>query len=223
MENLDLFIPRLFLFSGIEKMTVLELIKETAYEVKKYQRTKKIYTPTDFESKVGFVISGKCEVRRPDSPGPHVVINTLTEGDAFGILAIFGDRERFPTEIYATKNSTVLFIKKEEIIRLIRQSPDIAMNVISFMSSRISFLNERIATFSGSTVETKLARHILSRYQKEGKAEIIFNCKHCSEAISAGRASVYRSLLMLENEGLIKYGNKKITIIDPHGLERISK
>ena len=80
-----------------------------------------------------------------------------------------------------------------------------------------------IATFSGSTVEMKLASHLLSRYQKSGTLEFPFNCKHCSEAISAGRASIYRALLVLENEGLIKHENKKIIILDLKGLERISK
>ncbi len=223
MDKLDEFISTLFLFRGIEPSKTALLMKKIEPEIKSYQRTEKIYTPTDFHEKVGFVISGKCEVRRPDSSERHVTINTLCPGDSFGILAIFGEKERFPTEIYATQHTTVLFIKKEDVIWLIRQNGDVAINVITFMSTRISFLNEKIATFSGSTVEAKLASHILSRYQKAASLQFPFNCKHCSEAISAGRASVYRALLVLENEGLIEHENKKIIIKDLSGLERISK
>ena len=223
MDRLNDFVSGLFLFRGIEPSKTDLLLKKIKPEIKSYLRTEKIYTPTDFYEKVGFVISGKCEVRRPDTPERHVTINTLNPGDPFGILAIFGERELFPTEIYATKNTSVLFIKKEDILWLIRQNGDVAINVITFMSTRISFLNEKIATFSGSTVEMKLASHLLSRYQKSGTLEFPFNCKHCSEAISAGRASIYRALLVLENEGVIKHENKKIIILDLEGLERISK
>ena len=223
MDKLTEFASSLFLFRGIDSKKTEILLKKIKPEVRSYQRTEMIYTPTEFLKKVGFVISGKCEVRRPDSCGRRVTINTLSTGDSFGILAIFGEAERFPTEIYATKNTSVMFIEKEDVLSLIRQSGDVAINIITFMSTRISFLNEKIATYSGTTVEMKLASHILSRYEKSSSLEFPFNCKHCSEAISAGRASVYRALLLLEKEGLIKHEDKKIVILDLKGLERISK
>lgn len=223
MDELNNFISSLFLFRGIDSAKVKILINKIKPEVISYQRTEKIYTPTAFHEKVGFVMSGKCEVRRPDSPDRHVTINTLSVGDPFGILAIFGEKESFPTEIYAIKNTSVLFIRKEDVLWLIRENGDVAINIITFMSTRISFLNEKISTFSGGTVEAKVASHIISRYEKENSLELSFNCKHCSEAISAGRASVYRALLSFEKEGLIKHENKKIIILDLEGLERISK
>lgn len=223
MDKLNEFISNLFLFSGIDSEKVALLIKKINPEVSDYQRGEKIYTPTDFHEKVGFIISGKCAVRRPDTQDRHVTINTLSSGDSFGILTIFNESECFPTEIFAVKNTTVLFIKKEDVLWLIRQNGDVAVNTIAFMSTKISFLNKKIATFSGSTVEAKVARHILSRYEACRSNELTFNCKHCSEAIGSGRASVYRALLSFEKEGLIKHENKKIFIIDPEGLERISK
>ena len=48
-------------------------------------------------------------------------------------------------------------------------------------------------------------------------------CKKASEAISSGRASVYRALELLSEAGIISYENKKIILHDPEGLERISK
>ena len=116
MDRLNDFVSGLFLFRGIQPSKTDLLLKKIKPEIKSYLRTEKIYTPTDFYEKVGFVISGKCEVRRPDTPERHVTINTLNPGDPFGILAIFGERELFPTEIYATKNTSVLFIKKEDIL-----------------------------------------------------------------------------------------------------------
>ena len=223
MEKLYDFLSELFLFRGIGDEEKKLLISKIKPETKSYQRTEKIYTPTDYDEKVGFVISGRCEVRRPDSLDRHVTINTLNSGDPFGILTIFGDGEVFPTEIYATKSTSVLFIRKDDILTLIKQSGEVAINIITFMTTRINFLNKKIATFSASSVETKLANHILSRHQKSGALEFPFNCKQSSEAISAGRASVYRALLSLENEGLIKHENKKIIILDFEGLERISK
>ncbi len=97
------------------------------------------------------------------------------------------------------------------------------MNVIRFMSERILFLNEKIATFSGDNVEQKLARLLLCEKIYTDSCEFAFNKKKAAETINSGRASLYRALESLAEKGLITFDNKIIKIIDLCGLERISK
>ena len=97
------------------------------------------------------------------------------------------------------------------------------MNVIKFMSKKIRFLNEKVATFSSPTVEEKLCNYILAEYKKYGEREICFNCKKTADATSSGRASIYRAIGSLAERGIIKFESKKIFILDPYGLERNSK
>ncbi len=209
-----------FLFSGISDEAIDELLKNVTPVNLAFLRGELIYSSDSADAKIGFLVSGRCEVRHKKSDTASSVLNVLLPGDSFGALAVLSEKE-FPTQIFATKNSEVLFFCKEDLLKIVNNNSQIAMNLIHFLANRISFLNEKIATFSGTRVEDRLASHLVLEYKRLGTLTFPFNCKKCSEAINAGRASVYRALATLEAEGLISTADKKINIIDLPGLERI--
>lgn len=221
MKDFFDFFTSIFLFKNMKKEQLQKIIGELKPELRSYSRAALIYSPESYEKQICFIYSGECGVLRKKPDGTDVLLNVLYPGDSFGILAALSDEEEFPTAIVARHSSKVLFLKRDELFHLIKRYPTVAMNVIEFLTQKIGFLNSRIATFSADSVEEKLSRYILSN--SNGKEEIDFNCKKCSEAINSGRASVYRGLELLENAGLIKYENKKIYIIDRKGLERTKK
>ncbi|MBE6532679.1 MAG: Crp/Fnr family transcriptional regulator [Ruminococcaceae bacterium] len=211
-----------FLFSGIETEEISSLLRDVSFEEVGFARGELIYSSSSADSKIGFILSGRCEVRHLKGDSASAVLNVLGEGEAFGVLSVLSEKE-FPTHIFATKNSTILFLKKEDLLKIVNNNSQIAINLINFLANRISFLNEKIATFSGTRVENRLASHLISESKRNASTSFVFNCKKCSEAINAGRASVYRALASLEADGLITVADKKINIIDLDGLERISK
>ncbi len=211
-----------FLFRGISDEEIGLALSSISGTTVAFSRGDLIYSSDSNESKVGFILDGRCEVRHSKGEGAAAVLNVLTESDSFGILSVLSEKE-FPTQIFATKNSTILFIDKQELLEIVNNSSQIAMNLIEFLANRISFLNEKIATFSGTRVEDRLALHLVLESKRLGALTFPFNCKKCSEAINAGRASVYRALASLEAEGLISLVDKKININDLDGLERNTK
>lgn len=181
-----------------------------------------IYSPTSYERNIGFVISGECEIYRIKHDGGRVKLNTLLRGQSFGISTIFSD-EDFPTVIYAARRAEVTFITREELMALIDEMPEIALNIIKFQNDRITFLNKKIETFSAGSVEEKLACYIFAEYKKCGDCELPLNRMKTADALGVGRASLYRALDSLVESCIIKLETKKIYIIDPIGLERMTK
>lgn len=223
MINLNEFFSKVFLFAGLPEEKLSAALSECEPELRSYRRGDIIYSPESFEKEIGFVYSGECEVKRRKCDGSELVLNSLKSGESFGILAVLSNEDEFPTVISAKSTVEVFFIKKSKLMRLIRHYPTVAMNVINFLTKKISFLNKKVATFSSESVEEKLRSFLLAEYKKCGATEFALNCKKCSEIISAGRASVYRGLDALTQTGLIKYENKKIFILDLNGLERTKK
>jgi CRP-like cAMP-binding protein len=209
-----------FLFRGLDIKTVSHIIKEISPQQKTYKRNDLIYPSPNDKEAVGFVIQGKCEIRKPRSDSGKTVINILSPGDSFGILSVFSDEE-FPTEIYASVNCSILFFSKEQIISFVNNYSQISTNIITFLADRVNFLNRKIATFSAKSVESKLAAFILDECERQSSDTITFNAKKTSEEIGAGRASVYRALASLQDSGLIIFTNKQTTIINKTDLERI--
>ncbi len=213
MENIKGFISQLFLFSGLTEKELDDSLNSVCPEILSFQRGDRIYCKESDEKKIGFIFGGRAEVRKPKGDGGYSVLNQLSEGDSFGVLSVFS-KDEFPTEIIATKNSEVLFLGADEVIRLVEENAKIAINVINFMAERISFLNKKIQTFSGTRVEDRLLSYLKSKWEAAGCKEFTLNFKKCSEAINAGRASVYRAMSSLIEDGSISYDdNKKITII----------
>jgi CRP-like cAMP-binding protein len=222
MSSYSSFLKKTFLFKGLDEDDIVCLLKNVSIEEKSYQRTDVIYSPSDFEKKIGFVYSGKCTVGR-QSGGSVVPLNVIKEYDSFGIVTVFSDRDEFPTMVKANIPSTIIFFSAEDIRALVRRDSRIAVNVIKFLTAKINFMNDKVAAFSGGCVEEKLASYLLGLKRKYDSSEFDFNKKKSAEALNCGRASLYRAIASLESGGYVSFENKKIHIIDPEGLERISK
>ena len=217
------FLTETFLFSGIKRETVTHALSEMDYEVKLFAKNDSIYSPHEYEKKVGFVIHGECEVNRAKSDGGAVILNVLGPSDSFGIMAVLSCDEEFPTTVTAKRDCKILFISDKSFLKIIKKYPTVAMNVIRFLSNKINFLNSKVATFSSDSVEEKLASFLLCEYKARFEPSFAFSPTRAAEKINVGRASLYRALSKFEDLGILCFQNKKIIISDLQGLERISK
>ena len=217
------FLSELFLFKNTSFDVLNKIAAQYEFQIFEFESGENIYTPDDFSKKVGFVYSGECVVEKQKSDGDSVPLNLLRKNDSFGIMTVFSSSNKFPTSVKAKKQSRIVFIEGEVIVSLIKEYSEIALSVIEFMSSRIEFLNSKIATFSAGSVEEKLALYILREYENQSSDKIKLNLSKTAEILNAGRASIYRAINSLEELNLIKFENKKIYILDPTGLERITQ
>ena len=217
------FFKNTFLFSNIPEQNIAEALETIALEAKQFTKNEPIYSEGSFENKLCFVYEGSCEVIRLHANGSRLPLNSLNKYDSFGIVAALTDTDEFPSTVRAKKASTVLFITSTDLEALMLRYPIIAINVSKFLAERIIFLNNKVHTFSGSTVEKKLASYLMLTSKKLNSNEFELNRKKTSELISTGRASLYRALDSLASSGVITYDSKNIYINDPEGLERISK
>lgn len=215
-------ISQLFPFKGLKEKTIEAIFSEINYSVLQFRKGDVIFSPSSYEKKIGFIIDGECQVSRIRSDSNSLPLNTLSRYSSFGIMAVLGKEADYPTQIQASKDSTVLFIEGNDMIATIKKYPTVSMNFIAFLSDRVSFLNKKIATFSGKNTLEKLATYLLNKYYEHGERLSICKTK-LSAAINVGRASLYRDLDTLAEENIIKIEPKNIIILSPEGLERITK
>lgn len=217
------FFSETFLFDGITKDKVAEILKSISPTIISYTTGDVIFSPCSFEKKIGFVLQGECIVERIKADGTNIPLNTLKRAESFGILTLLSKEDSFPTLVRAKRNTTIIFLSRDDFINLIRTEHTISINTIAFMSDRIAFLNRKISTFSADSVEQKFAKMLFDLYCQTKSRELSLNIKKASETLNSGRASIYRALDSLVQQEIIKIENKKIIISNPEGLERISK
>ena len=201
-----------FLFSSLPREIVDSIADNRPLSVISLQRGESA-PGAECGGGIGFVMSGRLEVRRLREDGTTVALNQLREGDSFGVLSVFSPEEA-PTAVVAKVGSTIVYIHRDEVLTLMELYPEISKNIIYFMADRINFLNKKIATFSGTRAQDRLLSYLRATAEVLGKSSFPLNCKHCSEAINAGRASVYRAIETLVSEGVITFENKTVTLIN---------
>ena len=212
--NYTEFFSATFLFKGVPLEELDVLLRDKVIE-QSFLRGDMIYSPQKHNNMIGFVYDGECEV----CSDVGVPLNKISVGDSFGILVALTDNKDFPTTVFAKKNTTVLFLENVAVVQMYKNDFSICRNIMDFLIDRIKFLNSKIGTFSADCVEKKLAKHLL--FKSQGCDTLTLNLKHTAEALSIGRASLYRALSSLEEKQLIRREEKQIIIIDPKGLERI--
>ena len=200
---------RLFPFRNIEQEDLDKIVKLLHCDEIIYERNEIVLSKDKFDSHIGFILSGECEVYKQRIKN-KILIQTLKSQDSFGILTLFSEEE-FPTTIVAKKRSKILYIDKSSFLFVLNSFPVVAFNVMTFMAERIQFLNKKISTLSGATVEERVKQFLLIRSKEAGEL-FDFNASRVAESLNIGRASIYRALDKLIENDMIEIQNGKIFI-----------
>ena len=95
------------------------------------------------------IIEGNAEISVP-TPGGPIVINNVGKNEIVGEIAIFGDVPRTATVKAATRLEA-LKISKELFVKIIRENPDAAIELIRILASRLTNTTNQLSrTRSGA-------------------------------------------------------------------------
>jgi len=82
------------------------------------------------------IIDGSVEISVPTPSGP-IIVNTLGKNELLGEIAIFGEVPRTATAKALSKLET-LKISKDLFIKVIRENPDAAVELIKILAGRLA-------------------------------------------------------------------------------------
>ena len=103
--------------------------------------------PADF---IGFVLSGKLEVKKQtEFKGNQLIIAILTRGALVGELSIFDEHKRSAT-VEAVEETSILILRNDAFDALLREYPEIGIRIlkgfIRILSLRLRKITERLTT-----------------------------------------------------------------------------
>lgn len=93
------------------------------------------------------IIDGNAEVSVPTPSGP-IVINSIGKNEIVGEIAIFGDVPRTAT-VQATTRLETLKISKELFVKVIRENPDAAIELIRILAARLTNTTSQLSRTRG--------------------------------------------------------------------------
>ena len=169
-----------------------------------------------------FLLTGRAEVQAVKA-GRIVPLNLLDPPGLFGAASLFQEEKGYVARIIALSPSKILFIPQDLLTDFMRRDFKMVENYLMFLSQRIRFLNKKIAAFTQSGAEGKLARYLLDVAVNQGKNSILLptSIQGIAKILNLGRASLYRALDTLSEMGFIVREGKTVRLLDIPGLKSL--
>ena len=172
-------------------------------EIKSFDKNECIYECNNYTKALGILLNGKAK-----AVSGEVELKEFSAGSVFGAAAIFANSETYVSKIVAKSTCEVLFISEERLKELFKAYPQTAINYISFLSSKICFLNEKISLFTADSVESKLYAYLTANCSEQK-----INMSKLSNTLGIGRTSLYRALTALEQKNIIVRKDGKVSVL----------
>lgn len=221
MEKYLNSLSKSILFQNVNIDEIYTLLSSVLYNISNYKKDDVIAIEEDDCKSLGIILSGSVEIHKPFPSGKIVTINNFQAGNVFGEALVFSGTHKYPATIISSTDSEIMYIHKENVIKLMRSDDRILSNFVSVLSNRILMLNDRITNLSYDSVRKKIANIILIEYNKQKNKDLIlpFCRKKMAELLNIPRPSLSRELMNMKEDGIIDYYKNRLQIMDIDLLE----
>ncbi len=204
------------IFSHLRDREVDKLLE--VVEEKDFTKDSVILTQDDLGDTLFIIVRGKVKIVLLSEEGKEIILSTLREGDFFGEMSLL-DGEPRSASVIALEDSSLLIIKREEFLKQIRKSPEIALRIMVEMSKRLRQADEKIGSLALLDVYGRVAQALLQLAKSEGektKKGVVIKKRPTHQEIAnmvgISRETVSRVLSDFSKEGYITIKGKEIII-----------
>ncbi len=171
-----------------------------------YSKNDVVFSKETYSPVICIIIKGEARVSKGET-----VISHLQNGEIFGAAFLYNQNYEFENTVTALTPLKVVIIEKSGIDKLIQNDSSVSFNYIAYLSERIGFLNTKIEGYTKPSAEEKLLLYLQKNSDNvDGKCEISVSMTELSRVLHISRASLYRVIETLENQGKICRDGKKI-------------
>jgi CRP-like cAMP-binding protein len=193
-----------------------------ARKIVRYRRGEVAFSQGDASGDVRYIQKGGIKLSVISRMGKEAVVAMLAPGDFFGEGALAGQLIRIETAT-AVVPSRVLSIKKDAMIRLLREEPAFSDRFISYMLTRNMRIEADLVDQLFNSSEKRLARTLLllARYGQASPQKTLpkISQETLAEMIGTTRSRVnffmnkFRKLGLIEYNGSLKINSSLLTIV----------
>ena len=198
------------MFSGVST-EVLTLIASLLIE-RRFPKHKTIVeegAPGDYM----YIISeGRVKVTKLSGDGREKILELLEVGDFFGEMSLFDEAPR-SASVKAMSDVRILALARNDFLRLLSRSPDLALSVIQELTRRLRQVDEQASSLSFQRVKERtmglLVRLAKEASSHEGRRKTpVLTHQQIADMIGTSRETVTRAVKGLKEEGWLEQEGK---------------
>lgn len=216
------------IFCAMEKLELSDLGRHKVTNVFKKGQTLFVEGNPPFGL---FCISeGNIKVSKMSADGKESIVRIASQGDVIGHRSIFTD-QFYTATATALEDSGVCFIDKKYILKLVREQPSVACNLISLLGRDLGAAENKIASFSQKNVRERVAEFLLLLKETHGvkdengkwKLTLKLSREEMASIVGTATETLIRFISELKDEGIIDQDGKTILIKDEERLLDFAK
>jgi len=216
MEIKDLrFIP---LFSELNENDLKEIIQCSVTQI--YKKDNMVLIEEEIGSTMFIILSGRVKISRISEEGREVILSILMDGDFFGEMAILDGQTRSANAM-TLEDTELMIIRRENFLRMLRDYPQIAINLLKELAHRLRRSDSQIKSLSLQNALGKVASTLVriaddSGVIKQGQVEIAHLPPQQDLANMAGtsRETISRVIKSLGQLGYVRKEGSKLIILN---------
>ena len=183
-----------------------------------------LYFRGDPADKVFYIEKGRLRVFQMTPAGREVTIDVVEAGHIIGESAFVPGSVR-PASIQAVNEVRLISVRAEELRRLLRSEPELAMRFLEQCSDTMDRLAQRLNEQCLLDRYGKVASFMLDLTAKDSPERgtvggvLPYTHEHIADSLGLNRTTVTGVLRRFENEGWIENGYGKVRVKDRRALE----
>lgn len=213
-------LKRVKLFKNIELDELNGMLNCLRPKVISYKKKEYITIAGNKFTGIGIVACGEVVVTKENAAGNRIIIEKLKEGNIFGEIIAFSNKDKWPASVIASTDCTILFLLPDKIVgncpRMCIGHKLLIQNMLRIVSQKSLNLNKKIEYLSMKSIRTKISAYLLEQYNIIHKNKFMVPLKRneLAEFLNISRPSLSRELIKMKDEGIIDFYKASFEIID---------
>jgi CRP/FNR family cyclic AMP-dependent transcriptional regulator len=198
------------LFQGLPQESIDQLLKEAVPRT--YRKGSTVIRQEDEATTLYIVQSGRLKVYRDDPGGKQFILETLSEGDHFGELALLDDKPR-SASVDAIEPCVLLALSKAAFHKSLASHPGLSLQLLRSLAGEMRRLTDSLELLATQGVYGRLRALLVKEANTRDGAMVIE--KPFTHQDMANRIGCTREMVSKIMSGLVIGGYLEIDT-DPH-------
>lgn len=199
------------IFNGCHKNYIEEVLEDLPKDIMSYTKDTIAYDGFKKSKSIMFLLSGSARVEQHHEDGTVTFMKHLIPGDVFGVLSIFSTADFYPTHVSFDKDSRVLCLTEESVLKMLYKDSKLLMNYLTFFNGQVQYLLNRIELFAIQKPEEKVLQ-FFDKLMMDHQGILDMTKVELSEYLGLSRSTLYRTLDKLYDDGRLVVTGKHYVV-----------
>ncbi|MEW6467656.1 MAG: Crp/Fnr family transcriptional regulator [Bacteroidota bacterium] len=205
------------IFCSLENGELLELTQNKGCSI--IRKKQNIFKEGFYPHGLYCLHSGKVKLYQMAENGREQIVRLAKAGDVLGYRALLSG-EQYTSTAEAIEESTVCFIPKDAIMKLIEKNSSLALNIMRLLSGDLRKAESKITDLAQKPVKERMAEVLLVLKEIYGFEEdnqtiaVTLTREEISNIAGTATETSIRILAEFKDSGLIQFDGKKIKVPD---------